>query len=119
LVAKGLRNLIKEAKRQRQLLDIKVGRSESLTHLLFVDDVLLLCFGNDGELHIFKDILQLYFSTIGMDINENKSALFTFGLDDTHNTRMERFFPFQHLDVNEGVKYLGFTLKPNNYGKTN
>jgi hypothetical protein len=52
-----------------------------------------------------------------MDINENKSALFTFSLDDTHNTRMERIFPFQHLDINEGVKYLGFTLKPNNYGK--
>jgi hypothetical protein len=30
---------------------------------------------------------------------------------------MERIFPFQHLDINEGVKYLGFTLKPNNYGK--
>jgi hypothetical protein len=52
-----------------------------------------------------------------MDINKNKYSLFTSSLDDTHNTRMERIFPFQNLDINEGVIYLGFTLKPNNYGK--
>jgi len=49
LVEKGLTRLIKEAKRQRKILGIKVGRSISLTYLLYVDDVLHLCFGNDGE----------------------------------------------------------------------
>jgi len=52
-----------------------------------------------------------------MEINANNFDLFTSILDDTWNTRMERIFPFQHLDINEGIKYLGFTLKPNKYGK--
>jgi len=42
--------------------------SASLKHLLFVDGVLILCFGNDGEGKIFKDILKIYCATTGMDI---------------------------------------------------
>jgi hypothetical protein len=119
LVIEGLSRLIKEAERQRKLSSIKVGRSESLTCLIFVDDVLIFYFDNDGEGQVFKDILQLYFVATCMDIIENNYALFTFCLDDTQNTRMEIIFPFQHLDINEGVKYIGFIIKLNNYGKSN
>jgi len=94
VVAKGLSTLIKEAKRQRKLPCIKVGRSESLAHLLFVDHVLLLCFGNDDEGQVFKDVLQLYCVVIVIEINENKFDFFTSGLGDTHNTRIEIIFPF-------------------------
>jgi hypothetical protein len=49
-------------------------RSEALTHLLFVDDVLLFCFGSEREGQCFKNIVQLYNKAIGMEINENKSG---------------------------------------------
>jgi hypothetical protein len=79
-----------------------VGRSESLTHLLFVDDVLLLCFGNDGEGQVFKDILQLYCVATGMEINENKSALFTSSLDDTQILGWKESFLFNILILMKG-----------------
>jgi len=44
LVAEGLSRAILKARRQRKLLGIKIGRRGQITHLLFVDDVLLLCF---------------------------------------------------------------------------
>jgi len=86
-------------------------------HLLFVDDVLLFCFGNLVEGQYLKDLLDLFCSSTGMVINHAKSILLLFGLEDHLSARMEMIFNFQHLGFNDGFKYLGFNLKPNNYGK--
>jgi len=80
-----------------------VGSSESLTHLFFVDDVHIFCFDNDGEVQVFKDIIQLYIMFLLvwrlMRIN---MFFFTSDLHDTQNIRMDGIFPFQHIDINEG-----------------
>jgi hypothetical protein len=52
-----------------------------------------------------------------MEINENKSTVYTVGLEGIQDLGIGGCFPFQHLDMLEGVKYMGFTLKPNFYGK--
>jgi hypothetical protein len=52
-----------------------------------------------------------------MEVNGTKSALFTSGMDYELSLDIERNFPFGHLDLSEGIKYLGFNLKPNSYGK--
>jgi hypothetical protein len=46
-----------------------------------------------------------------------KYALYTHGMDDTLSTNIEGIFPFQHLEFDGGLRYLGFNLKPNHYGK--
>jgi hypothetical protein len=46
-----------------------------------------------------------------------KSALYTHGIDDFLSAKLGRIFPFQHLSFSGGLIYLGFNLKPNNYGK--
>jgi hypothetical protein len=94
-----------------------VGSRERLTHLLFVNDVLLFCFGSTSELRSFRDLLLLYKKSMGMEFNDAKSSLYTFGLEEGLETTLDRYFPFPLLDFNDGVKYLGFYLKPNNYGK--
>jgi hypothetical protein len=38
-------------------------------------------------------------------------------MNDSLSCRIERIFPFKHLEFDKGLKYLGFNLKPNNYGK--
>jgi hypothetical protein len=40
-------------------------------------------------------------------------------MNEDQDIEFERYFPYQHLDLNDGLKYLGFTLKPNCYGKEN
>ena len=49
--------------------------------------------------------------------NHNKLALLTFGLDDAIFYWMDKIFNFQHLEFDDGIKYSGFILKENNYGK--
>lgn len=46
IIAEGSSRLILEAKRTSSLGGIKMGRSFFLTHLLFVDDILIFCDGS-------------------------------------------------------------------------
>jgi hypothetical protein len=85
---------------------VRIG-SEALTHLLFIDDVLLFCFGSEREGQCFKNILHLYNKATCMEINENKSVVYTVGLEGIQDLGIGGCFPFQHLDMSEGVKYLG------------
>jgi hypothetical protein len=50
--------------------------NKKLTHLLFVDDVLIFCFCAAVEGKILKDIPSLFYDAMGMLININKSTIF-------------------------------------------
>jgi hypothetical protein len=88
----------------------------SLSHIFSLLMMFYFWLGSVRESQNLKEILDLYFVATGMEINMGKSALYTYGLNDSLSTRIERIFSFQHLDFEGGLKYLGFILKPNNYG---
>jgi hypothetical protein len=88
-----------------------------LSHILFVDDVLLFFFGSRwGGSHTHK-LLYLYNFPMRMGVNDTKLTLFNSSMDDEINLDFEGNFLFHHLDLIEAIKYLGFNLKPNSYGK--
>ena len=77
LVEEYLRKYIMEARRLRIVQGVQVGKREALSHLLFIDDVFLLCFGSDKERYAPHEILKLYSRVVGMDVNDTKSILHT------------------------------------------
>jgi hypothetical protein len=52
-----------------------------------------------------------------MIINAQKSTITTSEMDGEEMAVYQRFFPFTFQDISEGLKYLGFQLKPNSYRK--
>jgi len=54
-----------------------VGFINILTHLLFVDDVLIFFLGSTNELISFRDMFFLYKKSMGMEFNDAKSAPYT------------------------------------------
>lgn len=46
-----------------------------------------------------------------MEVNVNKYMLYIYSLHAHQTLKMEIFFAFKHLYLNEGVKYVGFILK--------
>ena len=82
-----------------------------------MDDVLIFCSGCRRETLALKDILDLFSKATGMDINERKSTLTTHLLRPEEEAELTRFFPFITAGVEEGLKYLGFSLKANMYLK--
>ena len=95
LVAEGINLIIKEAKRQGELKGIEVGLNLWVTHLLFVDDILLFFDGSRDDFHCLKRILDLFLKATGLVINENKSSITTAGLSISEVNRAKELLSFE------------------------
>lgn len=86
-----------------------------LTHLLFVDDILIFINGSVRDSTTLNEILQLFCSATGMEIKRGKSSISLSGCTNQETQLANQKFPFQETNILEGIKYLGFILKPDGY----
>jgi len=63
----GFSHLISEERRLGRLQGIKITNNFILTHLLFVDDVLIFLNGGVGDLTYLHSVMLLFSTTIGME----------------------------------------------------
>jgi hypothetical protein len=117
LVAEGLNRAISHAKSAGTFSGIKISPVLFLTHLLFVDDVLIFSGGSRREVEVLRNILSLFSKATGMQINDRKSSLSTYLLTEEEEQAHNLFFPYERKTLDDGIKYLGFILKPNDYRK--
>jgi hypothetical protein len=82
-----------------------------------VDDILIFYNGQRRDTEVLANILSLFHSTTGMQINIQKSTLSFSEMEREEKKFHQSLFPFTFQDFSEGLKYLGFHLKPNNYLK--
>lgn len=75
LVMEGLSRLIATAKREGRLQGLNITDQCILTHLLFVDDVLIFLNGGIWDTTVFYDILLLFSMATGMEPNRLKSTI--------------------------------------------
>jgi hypothetical protein len=113
IVVEGISKATLDYKRRGSIKGIKIGITLHLTHLLFVDDVLLFGNGSSREAKIFKEILDLYYKAIGMEVNNQNPSISFNGIPKGQARFLHIFWPFSTVDFNNGFKYLGFLLKPN------
>eukprot|EP00253_Pinus_taeda_P030670 PITA_30670 len=112
LVMEGLSRLMETAKRDGDIGGLGITDLCYLTHLLFVDDVLILLNGSIRDTRSFSKILQLFSDATGMQPNQMKSTI-TCSRTTVQETRTAlRAFPFSVHPLDRGLKYLGFNLKP-------
>jgi hypothetical protein len=64
LVVEGLSWMVTTCKREGSIKGLDMGNSLSLSHLLFVDDVILFGLGSVREVVKYKEILELYYVKI-------------------------------------------------------
>jgi hypothetical protein len=83
-----------------------------VTHLCFVDDVLILGCGDYKEWLVFKSILTLFCTASGMEVNCHKSVFLAYNIDSSLKQKLITTFNMI-IDLEVGMKYLGFCLKPN------
>ena len=88
-----------------------------LTHLMFIDDVIL--FTNDYwfEVRVLQDILKILSMEIVMMIKTDESIVSFNGVDERVAQELQVIFNFRSRNFCERFKYLGYILKPNSYGK--
>ena len=117
LVVEGLSRALRDAKNHGSLKGIHISQALQITHLLFVDDILIFCIGSMRDTNTLQDILELFSKATRMEINERKSTLTSHLLSAKENWPLNKVFPFSTSGIDEGLKYLGFCLKPNDYRK--
>jgi hypothetical protein len=117
LVAEALSRMIKEAHSIGTLRGIKVSKTESVSHLLFVDDIFVGVYVSLRDLSTLKNILTLFCIAIGMKINLEKSNLLLNHCSEVEEATFTNLFLARRRQLNEGIKYLGFNLKPDCYKK--
>lgn len=75
LVMEGLSRLIASAEQSGDIRGLRITDIFFLTHLLFVDDVLILLNGSIRDSRAFSKILLLFSSATGMLPNQTKSSI--------------------------------------------
>jgi len=111
----GLSRLIESTKREGKLKGLKMSDLCHLNHLLLVDDVLILLDGSIRDSTTFHGILNLFEKATGIVTNQSKSTITL-----THTSTQEdiialQFFHYQLHNLENGLKYLGFRIKPHSY----
>ena len=108
LVIEGLSLVIREARSSGLIRGIKISPSLTLSHLLFVDDVILMGSGTLLDWSAFDVILETFCKASGMKINIEKSCFLFCNFDsDCHNAFAEAL-PYRMLSLQSGFNYLGF-----------
>jgi len=94
---------------------IKISNDLSITHLLFVDDVILFGMGTIEDWTAFKVILETFCEASGMNINLDKSYFLHYNVNDSILRRVSDILPYRFAHLELGFTYLGFFLKPSGY----
>ena len=114
LIAEPLIRLMHNAKISYSFKGIKVSETEELSHILFVDDVLMMEECSIENIIESEQTLELYKAT-RMHINVEKTILSENYILETVKNKLEAKVPYILKPQTEGFKYLGFNLKPSAY----
>eukprot|EP00253_Pinus_taeda_P019663 PITA_19663 len=91
---------------------IRISRHISLSHNLFVDDILLCAMLQHHSWQCLFDILSKFQKATGLIINRLKSILYYNGDRNDLITSIANMFGVQTQSIRNGITYLGFQLKP-------
>ena len=107
--------MIADARDHGLIKGIKISSTLALTHLLFVDDVILLGTGTSSEWMAFDVIMSTFCKASGMCISIDKSCFLHNNVDVDIHTDIARALPYKMEPITTGFKYLGYYLKPLGY----
>lgn len=110
LVIEGLSRLIVGAKNEGKVKGIHFSKSFSITHLLFVDDVMMFGTNSIEAWVAFSNIILLFCTAVGMQFSQSKSVFVSNLVDSPVMQQILNFLPFKCSNMDEGVKYLVFFL---------
>ena len=79
IIVECLSMLLKKLVEEGRLEGVLVPNGVRITHMLFADDVIHFGKGSFHEWQVFKDALNLFCNSSGMDLNNQKSQFLEVG----------------------------------------
>ena len=115
IVIEGLGRALLYAKDCGNYHGLSFGNDIVLTHVLFVDDVVMVNDGSEQSLSTLYEILMIFCKPSEMKINNDESCLYFSCLEELEVITLQNIFSFPVNKIENGMKYLGFYLKPCRY----
>lgn len=97
---------------------MKICRNISISHNLFVDDVILFGILCRLTWMCYYEILQNFQKASGLQINCSKSVIYHSDINQEELAWLSNLFGFEAQPISMGIKYLGFMLKANCYSRS-
>lgn len=94
---------------------IRLGPLISITHILFVANVLLSTDGFLMDAKFIHQALDIYWGATRMEVNHLKSCILFHNIVLDQEGVILSLLPLHVGDFQEGFKYIRFKLKPNEY----
>ena len=79
-----------------------------VTHLLFIDDIIIFSDGLRRELNKLTKILDIHCTRLGMAVNEKKSSIMDEDIGEDEMSYIRSKLPYTGMRMDEGLKYLVF-----------
>ena len=108
LVVEGLKHFLNQAKRGGGFKGIPISNVLYISHLLFVDEILIFCDGSCKDIDKLCEGLDLLQVATGIVINVHKYFVTCSNLRDVEARYLVSKLLFQVGDLDVGLKYLGF-----------
>jgi hypothetical protein len=105
--------LIKEENEDGNVKGVNFGSNYHVTHLLFIYDILIFYKILRKMIEKLKGLIDIICLSTCMKINLSKSSISLSGINELVKFFIMQMFPCNLVDHDEGLKYLGFQLKPN------
>eukprot|EP00253_Pinus_taeda_P034692 PITA_34692 len=117
LVMNSLSIQLKRAESGFYFQPIKMAKDFYLSHNLFVDDILVFAMLHKASWLCLLSIFDRFQSASGICINKEKSKFYHNDMDVETASWTASIFGIEAVSIDCGMKYLGFSLKPNGYNR--
>ena len=104
LIIESLSRIILNAHMAGRITGYKCTPDLSITHLLFVNDVVLFGIGTVGEWKAYKEALDLFCSVTRMAVSIKKSSFLFQFVDPDIRKQIVDFLPYSMVHISEGFK---------------
>jgi hypothetical protein len=111
MVVEALSNTIEHERRNGKLPSLPFGSGvKEINHSQLVDDTLLLAATSSIIAKGFKCILQPFLKESGGKINNHKSIIYGWNIQNNTLNELSNILGFPHLQVRSSFKYLGMSI---------
>ena len=92
------------------LTGVKFSYLHYITHLLFMDDVLIFGIGSAKDWNTYNEFFKLLCTASRMEVSYQKSCFLQNDVKDDGLTEVLNLFPFKLEAIENGFKYVGYYL---------
>ena len=107
--------MINKAKLEVNIKGINISSSLSISHLLFVYEILIFESGSTIEWSFYHDLVMDFCNVLGMSINTQKYILLKDGGGFVKREEISSLFEVQVHSLSDGTRLVGYYIKPNRY----